>query len=1331
MDSSVSRNRTALALGGLLALALGTGTMNAGTNNPLLLTTSTTLPLTLVCSTSSGEGNATVVVQSATSLTGSNKVVVTLGTALPGISITPNTAQTLNSSTTSITYTFTMTGATTGCASLGTAVGGTFNFLAAANTGTAGTDIGVAVRTVINSGLTVSPTSVTINCTVNGSLYTPGTATTVSVTSSVTGGMAFTTASGLPSWVALTPSSPASTATSTAITFTVGGCPSTGSAGSSLTTTIHLVTASSVQATIPVTLNLIAPSPSSLVVTPTNVLITCTQVGSSSPYTYTLGPAQTVAVTAPSSTAFTIGSGLPTWLAVNSASGGSYTGGTATSTAAQFQVAPVTGCGTPGAVGTTQTTTIHLVNPPATDELIPVTLEIVSASPLTATPSAPSLSYTKGSGSVSTANVVVSSSAHPSPFFQVDTTSLPAWLNVNLTTGTATASGTGLVFSSTSVAANLAPGNYTATVNLKVSGYASLPVTFSLAVNNPAPKLSVGSTTENISWTVGQPTPTTSITLTSSDSPIAYSIKTGGSLAPVISADELSGLAYNFGTTIPITFNPLVFAAATPGSILTGTVTVTWGSSNSTIVVTINATIVSPGAILTGINPASLPTAAPGVKYYPVLTGAGFVGGTDPSQKTFVGVIPQGSATIQTDTNISATVLTSSTIALTITVPAATDSNLPFSTFGSGGPVTIGVCNPGGRASCSTPTGSITFNIGSNPTISAVTSASTFIQVASGYPNVAPYDLVSLFGTNFCSSGATGCSSSTTLSGVPNSNLIYPTSITEPTSGNNVSVTFYPHGGPYTSGSAYGTAPLLFVTNNQINLAVPSGVTTGLSDIEVAFGTNIGPAYTVNIVASDPGIFTVGADGQGVGAILNNSNYAAVTASNPAGMRALSTDSDWVDIYMTGLGVPNSSGGSCITPVAYMTDLGLSGAPADGAVIQSAVLDNLSPIPLAPCLTTEPVVNIGGVGGLVNFAGWVTDSIAGLYQVNVQLPSLTGGSFVDVNGNPVTSIAGPTQLPVQVVLGSGGSQTMSQSNVTIWVTPRLKVKDPDGNVTANPLNTLTETCTVGVSCTIPAVTATGGSSTYLFTLTSGLLPSGLSFSNAGVISGIPAASTGGQYTLTVTATDTSNIPVTGTVTFIFTVNADLYMTSSVSGILTGTFGTSKTLTKVTATGGTFPYFYTITTPSVSVTGLAIDTSGNVTMSTLTPAGSYPLAVAATDSSSPQLSGSLTTSFKIALKMVTPSPATQATGTGNGTIATVSATSGNSGGTISYTLDAPSIAAGFAINSSTGAITQNTAVTASGTANSLTVTATDTGTMPAGATSFGTGTTTVSVTITSS
>jgi hypothetical protein len=91
-------------------------------------------------------------------------------------------------------------------------------------------------------------------------------------------------------------------------------------------------------------------------------------------------------------------------------------------------------------------------------------------------------------------------------------------------------------------------------------------------------------------------------------------------------------------------------------------------------------------------------------------------------------------------------------------------------------------------------------------------------------------------------------------------------------------------------------------------------------------------------------------------------------------------------------------------------------------------------------------------------------------------------------------------------------------------------------------------------------------------------------------------------------------------------------------------------------------------------------------------------------------------------MANTTPVSQANGT-SGVLTTVTAT-GNTG-TITYTLDAASITAGFAIDSSTGDVTPGTAT--AGTV-SITVTATD-DTAPTGGATPGTGSKTISVTVT--
>src|SRR5205823_2296976 len=156
----------------------------------------------------------------------------------------------------------------------------------------------------------------------------------------------------------------------------------------------------------------------------------------------------------------------------------------------------------------------------------------------------------------------------------------------------------------------------------------------------------------------------------------------------------------------------------------------------------------------------------------------------------------------------------------------------------------------------------------------------------------------------------------------------------------------------------------------------------------------------------------------------------------------------------------------------------------------------------------------------------------------------------------------------------------SQTGVNVWVHPRLKV------VVSGTL-----TGTVGIAWTgTPTVTATEGTSTYKYALTSGLLPAGVTLNaTTGVMSGTPAANTAGSYAVTVTATDSANVPVKGTVSFTLTVAGGLFMTTTSASPYSSTYGTATaTLTPlITATGGTFPYVFSITAPGSLPTGMTV------------------------------------------------------------------------------------------------------------------------------------------------
>jgi hypothetical protein len=268
---------------------------------------------------------------------------------------------------------------------------------------------------------------------------------------------------------------------------------------------------------------------------------------------------------------------------------------------------------------------------------------------------------------------------------------------------------------------------------------------------------------------------------------------------------------------------------------------------------------------------------------------------------------------------------------------------------------------------------------------------------------------------------------------------------------------------------------------------------------------------------------------------------------------------------------------------------GITATTVDGMILQSSVI---TPGNLVPCLheTSQlPEVYFGGVKGTVTYAGWVADSIAGLYQVNATLPKTAEGTYKNAGATCATagatigsgSITAATDLPICVKTKDG---KYSQAGVTISVAPRLYVTVPT-DATGTP-KVLSEK--VGKQATPGAghkVNVSEGTPGYTFALTSGALPSGLTLASDGQIAGTPATGTVGRYPITVTATDSAGM--TGAVSFPIDVVGGLFVTSTID-VTTG-------LGQILATGGNPAYTYTLADGSPALPGsLQIRPDGTMT-----------------------------------------------------------------------------------------------------------------------------------------
>ena len=142
------------------------------------------------------------------------------------------------------------------------------------------------------------------------------------------------------------------------------------------------------------------------------------------------------------------------------------------------------------------------------------------------------------------------------------------------------------------------------------------------------------------------------------------------------------------------------------------------------------------------------------------------------------------------------------------------------------------------------------------------------------------------------------------------------------------------------------------------------------------------------------------------------------------------------------------------------------------------------------------------------------------------------------------------------------------------------------------------------------ITASGGTAPYTFALASGTLPTGLSLSSTGVLSGIPT--TAGVFLFTVRGTDSAGCfaDITYTITIVSAAPCPPISVSpaALPSILVGV--SDDHFETIVGSGGTAPYSFSIVSGSLPP-GVALSDSGSLS-GTATTAGLYSFDVRATD-----------------------------------------------------------------------------------------------------------------------
>jgi hypothetical protein len=211
--------------------------------------------------------------------------------------------------------------------------------------------------------------------------------------------------------------------------------------------------------------------------------------------------------------------------------------------------------------------------------------------------------------------------------------------------------------------------------------------------------------------------------------------------------------------------------------------------------------------------------------------------------------------------------------------------------------------------------------------------------------------------------------------------------------------------------------------------------------------------------------------------------------------------------------------------------------------------------------------------------------------------SLTAGGIV--TGTPTT--AGSSTFTVRATDANGCTGTIAYT-IVIAAAPVPPPVCPV--VVIAPL--LLPPATAGLAYS-QTFTGSGGTGPYTFGITSGALPTGLTLTAAGLLSGTPLAS--GSYSFSVRGTDVNGCFATLPYTFVVAPAICPVITLTPATLPAGTLGVAYSQS-ITGSGGTAPYAFSVVSGAVPA-GLTLTTAGLLS-GTPTTLGSTTFSVRGTD-----------------------------------------------------------------------------------------------------------------------
>ncbi len=421
-------------------------------------------------------------------------------------------------------------------------------------------------------------------------------------------------------------------------------------------------------------------------------------------------------------------------------------------------------------------------------------------------------------------------------------------------------------------------------------------------------------------------------------------------------------------------------------------------------------------------------------------------------------------------------------------------------------------------------------------------------------------------------------------------------------------------------------AQIFFINSDtQISAISPAGVGTvdvvvtnsaGSSGVSTATKFTYGPPTLTMTPA--PTTFTGGTVGRSYNLIFAASggtspySYSISAGSLPPGLTLLATGAV--------RGTPTAAGTFSFSVRATDNTPAASGGPF-------TVTQNYSVVIAAPTITLSPSSVPGGTIGQAYNQTLSAAGGTGPYTYAIASGALPAGLALSTSGqlSGTPTAAGTFNFTVSATDSSTGtgapfsaqqSYSLTIAAPTVVITPNTL---PDPRVTFAYSQTLT---------------ASGGTAPYVFSLSSGTLPPGISLSSDGVLSGAPTST--GTYNFSITATDSSRGAGPFSAVRAYSVTIAPPGLSIYSPDLSGAVGQNYSGSFV-ADGGNAPYTFRVTT-GVLPTGLTLDSSGLLSGTPLV-AGTFIFSVAASDSTTgpgaPFMVGS---SFAMTIDPGAPPPA---------------------------------------------------------------------------------------------